>query len=88
MLEHTTPAQCFPLTFAASGETVALVAIHAGDTLRQRLTELGLHIGMTLRVVQGERSGALIVAVKNDTRLALGRGMAQKMMVTRAPRSL
>ena len=37
---------------------------------------------MPVRVVQADASGAIILAVKNDSRLALGRGMAHKIFVT------
>jgi len=71
----------FPLSFATSGKTVSLTEIHAGHRLRKRLADLGLHVGMHVRVVQGSTGGPLILAVRNDTRLAIGRGMAQKIMV-------
>lgn len=73
----------FPLTFAHQNESVKLTEVRAGEKLRRRLTELGLHIGMTVRIVQGNGSGPIILAVHNDSRIAIGRGMAQKMMVTR-----
>lgn len=76
---------CFPLTFATPGEAVVLREIRAGDRLRKRLYALGLNIGMTVRVVQSATSGPLILAVTNDARLAIGHGMAQKIMVSRTP---
>lgn len=81
MMDKRGPAAAFPLTCAARGETVELTDIHAGDKLRQRLIALGLSVGMRVRVVHGDLTGPIIVAVKNDTRLALGHGMAQKIMV-------
>jgi ferrous iron transport protein A len=48
--------------------------------MRKRLADLGLNLGMTVRVIQRDRHGPLILAVK-DARLALGRGMAHKIMV-------
>jgi Fe2+ transport system protein FeoA len=71
----------YPLTHAARGETVELIDIRAGDTLRKRLVALGLSVGMQARVVQGDLGGPVILAVQNDTRLAIGHGMAQKIMV-------
>ena len=68
-----------PLTRALPGQTVKLVAIDAGHRLRHRLTELGLIPGVELRVVQDE-GGPLLLAVY-DSRLALGRGMAEKVWV-------
>lgn len=73
----------YPLTFAEAGETVSLTEIRAGDKLRQRLGDLGLNIGMSVRVVQASFSGSMILAVKNDSRLAVGLEMAQKIMVKR-----
>lgn len=72
----------FPLAFANNGETVYLTEIRAGDRLHQRLIDLGLTIGMSVRVVQSNTCGPMILAVKNDARLAIGRGMAQKIMVS------
>lgn len=68
------------LTLASVGEEVRLVAIHGGQGMRKRMADLGLNPGMSLRVVQMNPDGPVIVAVK-DSRLALGRGMAQKVMV-------
>jgi ferrous iron transport protein A len=65
----------------APGQTVRLVQIRGGRTVRRRLTDLGLTPGVVLRVVQGDGFGPLIVAFKDDARLALGRGMAHKIEV-------
>lgn len=79
---HPNHIDCFPLTFAADGETVALTEIRTGSKLRKRLGDMGLNVGMQVRIVQSDTSGPLILAVTNDSRLAVGRGMAQKIMVT------
>ncbi|HEC35328.1 MAG TPA: ferrous iron transport protein A [Anaerolineae bacterium] len=70
-----------PLTMATPGEAVKLVAIHGGRRVRQRLADLGLTPGTTLHVVRADSWGPLIVAFKDDARLALGRGMAHKIEV-------
>jgi len=70
-----------PLTMATPGEDVKLIAINGGQRVRKRLADLGLTPGTTLRVVQADAWGPLIVAFKGDARLALGRGIAHKMMV-------
>lgn len=70
-----------PLTMATPGKDVKLVAIHGGWGIRQRLADLGLTPGTVLRVIQTDGRGPLIVAFKGDARLALGRGMAHKIMV-------
>lgn len=71
-----------PLSMVSPGETVALVEIAAGQAFKKRLADLGLGTGMTVRVVQNNMPGPLILAVKDDTRLAIGRGMAHKIRVT------
>ena len=70
-----------PLTMATPGADVKLVAIRGGQRVRKRLADLGLTPGTILRVVQMDSWGPLIVAFKDDARLALGRGMAHKIQV-------
>jgi ferrous iron transport protein A len=70
-----------PLSMVTPGESVRLVSIRGGRRARQRLADLGLTPGTTLRVVQANAWGPLIVAFKDDARLALGRGMAHKIEV-------
>jgi len=70
-----------PLTMAAPGETVKMVNIRGGQRVRKRLADLGLTPGTELRGVQADTWGPLIVAFKDDVRLALGRGMAHKVQV-------
>lgn len=78
MLQHE---QTMPLSMVTPGEIVELVHIHGGRKLRKRLADLGLNIGMTVRVMQGDTTGPMIVAVKGDTRLALGRGITHHVVV-------
>jgi len=70
-----------PLIMASPGEDVKLIAIRGGRGIRKRLADMGLTPGTVLRVVQRDEWGPLIVAFKDDARLALGRGMAHKMAV-------
>ena len=70
-----------PLMIATPGEDVKLIAVRGGRRVRKRLADLGLTPGTVLRVVQADAWGPLIVAFKDDARLALGRGMAHKIMV-------
>ncbi len=71
--------QPFPLTKALIGQKVQLVRITASAKLRRRLTELGLTPGVELDILQ-DRRGPLLLNVRN-TRLAIGRGVAQSIMV-------
>ena len=70
-----------PLTMVTPGERVRMVAIRGGHTVRKRLADLGLTPGTVLQIVQADGRGPLIIAFKNDARLALGRGMAHKIQV-------
>jgi Fe2+ transport system protein FeoA len=73
------PNGSLPLTMVAPEKPVKLVGIMARGRLRHRLTELGLTPGVELKVLQN-KGGPLLLAIHN-TRLALGRGMAHKIMV-------
>ena len=79
---HNQRQTAMPLSMANAGEELLIVEFHGGAGLRKRLADLGLNVGMPVRVVQADASGAIILAVKNDSRLALGRGMAHKIFVT------
>lgn len=70
-----------PLVMARAGVDLRLRDIQGGCRLRQRLADLGLTPGSIVRLVQSEGGGPLIVALRGDARLALGRGMALKIMV-------
>ncbi|MEA3327026.1 MAG: FeoA family protein [Chloroflexota bacterium] len=70
----------FPLSMAAVGEEVRLERIHGGEAVLKRLTALGLTPGVELSVVQ-DSGGPLLLSVR-DSRIALGRGMAHRIMVS------
>ncbi|MBL7161062.1 MAG: ferrous iron transport protein A [Anaerolineales bacterium] len=72
-------SKTFPLAMAAIGEQVRLESINGGEKLTHRLTTLGLTPGVELSVVQ-DAGGPLLISVR-DSRIALGRGMAHKVMV-------
>lgn len=69
-----------PLAMVSEGEVVRLIALRGGRRMNRRLADLGLTIGMTLRVVRRIHRGPMILDVK-DSRLAIGRGMAHHLMV-------
>lgn len=70
------------LSNARVGESVKLIAIHGGTQIRRRLADLGLNTGMTVKIINGIEAGPMILSVK-DSRLAIGRGMAEKIVVER-----
>ncbi|MBK1716265.1 FeoA family protein [Thiocystis violacea] len=74
----------FPLTMAGEGEPVRIHSLRGGKGLVMRLTELGLNQGAEVRIVQ-RQGGGLLVA-RGETRIALGGGMAAKILVGRITR--
>ena len=70
-----------PLAMVSEGCRVKLRAVHAGHQLETRLAELGLTPGAELLIVNNGAGGPFIVEVKGS-RLILGRGMAQKIVVS------
>ncbi|MBN2469384.1 MAG: ferrous iron transport protein A [Anaerolineae bacterium] len=71
-----------PLNMAVPGETVELVEIRGGRRMRKRLADLGLCVGMLVRIIQGTSSGPMLLAFKEDARLAIGSGIAHKIIVS------
>ncbi|MCB9436589.1 MAG: ferrous iron transport protein A [Anaerolineales bacterium] len=70
-----------PLCMATAGETVRLIRISAEGKLRKRLADLGISIGEPIRIMQNKGNGPLILAIKNDTRLGIGRDLARQLWV-------
>ncbi|MBZ0292782.1 MAG: ferrous iron transport protein A [Anaerolineae bacterium] len=70
-----------PLSLVSPGELAQVVEIREKDAVRQRLNEMGLTPGAEIRVVKTDPSGALIIAVRQDTRLAIGQDTARKILI-------
>lgn len=68
-----------PLTMAEPGEAVTIRRITGKDEIRLHLAELGFVVGETVTVVS-RMGGNLIVQVK-DSRIALDRNMANRILV-------
>lgn len=68
-----------PLTMSRSGQTATVKQIHGKEETRRFLESLGFVEGGNVTVVS-EMGGNLIVNVK-DTRVALSKSMANKIMV-------
>ncbi|MFH1350575.1 MAG: transcriptional repressor [Pseudomonadota bacterium] len=70
-----------PLAMAKPGERLVITDIMGGSHVRERLASMGLKRGDHLEIINNNGLGRLIVG-HGPTRLALGRGMAQKIMVS------
>ena len=68
-----------PLTMARPGETVTIRKITGRDEVRQHLAELGFVVNSDVTVVS-QLAGNLILQVK-DSRVALGKTMANRIMI-------
>ena len=69
-----------PRGFLPAGRHAVIRDLIGGWNLRQRLAELGLVRGAKIGVVKNDLGGPLIVSI-GEGRLAIGRGMALKIMV-------
>ena len=67
------------MTMAERGDPVTIRKITGKDDVRQHLAELGFVVDTEITVV-AELGGNLIVQVK-DSRVALDRGMANRIMI-------
>ncbi len=65
---------------ARPGKKMRIVSLSGGRGLQQHLVNMGLDIGSEIEVIQHGAPGPFLIAVK-ETRLAIGFGMAQKIMV-------
>ncbi len=68
------------LSMIDSGEEVTLIDIRGGRGVRSKLYSMGLVPGVNLRILSRNGSGPLMIEVK-DSRLAIGRGIAEKIIV-------
>ncbi len=69
-----------PLAIVQAGRRVRFVSVDAGHGLRGRLAAMGLVPGVEIEVLRNSMHGPFLVAVKGS-RIMLGRGMAQKIVV-------
>lgn len=72
-----------PLSMGKPGERLIVRELTNGRTARSKLISLGLCPGGIIEVLNNDGRGRLVVR-RNSTRLAMGRGLAQKIMVSLA----
>jgi ferrous iron transport protein A len=64
------------------GASVTVVGIQGGRGIRSRLTAMGLLPGAEITVLRNGGRGPFVICIKN-CRMALGRGVADKVIVTK-----
>ncbi|HEY8805839.1 MAG TPA: FeoA domain-containing protein [Clostridium sp.] len=70
---------CIPLNAIGIGKVVEVNNIEGGENMCKKLIEMGMNTGALIKMIKND-TGALIVKV-GESRLVLGRGMAQKVRV-------
>ena len=69
------------LSQVPKGRTVVLVRIDAGHGLNNRLAAMGLLPNVEFKVVDNHHPGPFVIDLKGS-KMVLGRGMANKIMVS------
>ena len=64
-----------------NGQHGRICGIAGGVRLRQSLNQVGIHLGDTFVVLRGAYLGGPMLIQINAAQIALGRGMAEKIMV-------
>lgn len=75
-----------PLPMAVLGKRVKILSLAGGRGMQERLISMGLGPGSEIEVIRRGAPGPFILGVK-ETRLAIGAGMAQRIMVSGNGRS-
>ena len=75
--------EAVPLCQAEKGECLVVCGHSGGSELQRRLTDMGLRQGAQVEVLSNS-NGPVVVAC-GGARLALGRGMSEKVLVSPAP---
>ena len=70
-----------PLTMGRPGERLMIVEMRAGRHARERLTSLGLNPGDLIEIINNDNNCRLVIG-HNNTRIAIGRGIGEKILVT------
>lgn len=70
-----------PLAIVQSGRRVRIVTVNGGYRLKARLAAMGLVPGEEVKVLRSSIHGPFLVEVK-DSKIMLGRGMVQKILVS------
>ena len=69
------------LSAAGCGKNLRLLNVNAGQGLQSRLAAMGLVPGVEFEVIANHSRGPLVLAV-DESRIMLGRGMAEKVIVS------
>jgi len=83
MMEHSKDLKdTMPLAFLSVGEGGVIVEMQGGRGMTQRLSEMGFTNYTQVRVLSSSSPGPVLVGVRG-ARIAIGRGIAMKIMVNK-----
>ena len=72
--------ELIPLSSVPAGKTIKMVSVDAGQGLKSRLPAMGLLTNVNFKVIDNQHPGPFVLSLKGS-KIALGRGMAAKIMV-------
>ena len=70
----------YALAQAKDREILTIIAMHGGRQYRRQLMDMGLRPGLEIKVMRAGRGGPVLISV-GETRLGIGRDMAEKIEV-------
>jgi ferrous iron transport protein A len=79
---HTAGVGAFPLVLVAPGEAVRIAGFGGGAGMRRKLADMGLGVGSVISVASRHDTGGLVIA-REDVRIAVGFGIAYRILVAR-----
>ena len=79
-MNHMNRIECRRLTDIATGSLVIVDRFEGGGAFKEKLISMGILPGKEIEVLSSRKNGPVVIKV-NDTRLALGHGMAHKIYV-------
>ncbi|WP_353684481.1 FeoA family protein [Thermodesulfovibrio sp. 3907-1M] len=72
-----------PLALVDNGEKVEVVDFaRKGRSIYCRLRDIGIFVGKVIEVLSNQGQGPILLKI-DDSRIAIGRGMAMKILVRR-----
>jgi ferrous iron transport protein A len=74
------PERSMPLSLVGAGKILIVTGVVGGWGMRRRLADMGLIPGAQVMVMNGCHPGPLLIDIRGS-RLGLGFGVAQKIMV-------
>ncbi len=74
-----------PLSALPGGTRAVVTALTGGRGFLDRVVNMGLSVGRELEVLRGAGMGGPVLIATGETRLAIGYGMAQRILVQVQP---